>query len=365
LNPETGPGPPTLTETRSFPSPALATRQLPRTGQVLTTLGMGCAPLGSWYKRVSDADARAAVDAAWNAGVRLFDTAPFYGYTLSEHRLGEAMRDRPRDAWVLSTKVGRMMRPLKALRAPGAPLVNDWIDPLPFEPVFDYSAAAMRRSIEDSLQRLGVQHIDIALIHDIGVFTHAELQAHYWAQLTTGGGFREMEVMRRERLIGAIGLGVNEWQVILDAMQHTDLDCCLLAGRYTLLEQGSLSPFLDECVKRQVGVIVGGPFNSGVLVSGPVKGALFNYAVADDSVLARASRLQQVCAEFGVPLAAAALQFPLAHPAVVSCIPGARDAAELQQIAAWLRHEIPDGLWTTLRERGLIDPAAPLPTEAR
>ena len=360
-----GLGPHTLSETVPSPSTALVTRNLPRTGQALTTLGMGCAPLGSWYKRVSDADARATVDAAWNVGVRLFDTAPFYGYTLSEHRLGEAMRDRPRADWVLSTKVGRTMRPIKALRAPGTPLVNDWIDPLPFEPVFDYSAAAVRRSIEDSLQRLGVQHIDIALIHDIGVFTHAELHASYWQQLTAGGGFREMEAMRREGLIGAIGLGVNEWQVILDAMQHTDLDCCLLAGRYTLLEQGSLSPFLEECVKRQVGVIVGGPFNSGVLVSGPVKGALFNYAVADDSVLARASRLQQACAEFGVPLAAAALHFPLAHPAVVSCIPGARDAAELQQIAAWLQHEIPAGLWATLRERGLIDRAAPLPTEAR
>ncbi len=354
-----------MTATQPTRSPPLATRLLPRTGQALTVLGMGCAPLGSWYKRVSDADARATVDAAWNAGVRLFDTAPFYGYTLSEHRLGEAMRDRPRSEWVLSTKVGRMMQPLKAPRAPGTPLVNDWIDPLPFEPVFDYSAAAVRRSIEDSLQRLGVQHIDIALIHDIGVFTHAELHAQYWQQLTTGGGFREMEAMRREGLIGAIGLGVNEWQVILDAMQHTDLDCCLLAGRYTLLEQGSLTPFLEECVKRQVGVIVGGPFNSGVLVSGPVKGALFNYAPADDSVLARASRLQQACTEFNVPLAAAALQFPLAHPAVVSCIPGARDATELQQIAAWLNHDIPAGLWNALRERGLIHSAAPLPTETR
>ena len=340
---------------------ALPLRKLPRTGHSVTALGMGCAPLGSWYRRVSDADARAAVDAAWNAGIRFFDTAPFYGYTLSEHRLGEAMRNRPREQWVLSTKVGRMMRPLKALRPPGTPLVNDWIDPLPFEPVFDYTASAVRRSIEDSLQRLGVQHIEIALIHDIGTVTHGEQNAHFWQQLTAGGGFREMEAMRREGLIGAIGLGVNEWQVILEAMQHTDLDCCLLAGRYTLLEQGSLSPFLDECVKRQVGVIVGGPFNSGVLVSGPVPGALYNYALADPRVLDRASALAAACAEFKVPLAAAALQFPLAHPAVVSCIPGGRDAAELRQIVDWLHQEIPAGLWATLRERGLIDPAAPVP----
>jgi D-threo-aldose 1-dehydrogenase len=342
-------------------TPALPTRLLPRTGQALTVLGLGCAPLGSWYRRVSDADARATVDAAWNAGMRLFDTAPFYGYTLSEHRLGEAMRDRARADWLLSTKVGRMMRPLQALRAPGTPLVNDWIDPLPFEPVFDYTASALRRSIEDSLQRLGVQHIDIALVHDIGVVTHAERHAHHWAQLTDGGGLREMELMRREGLVGAVGLGVNEWPVILATMQHIDLDVCLLAGRYTLLEQGALEPFLGECVRRQVGVIVGGPFNSGVLVSGPVPGALYNYAPADTAVLERATHLKQACDEFNVPLAAAALQFPLAHPAVVACIPGARDAAEVQQLLAWLAQRIPPALWTTLRERGLVDAAAPLP----
>ena len=342
-------------------SPLLPQRALPRTGQQLTTLGMGCAPIGSWYRHVSDADARSAIDTAWAAGIRLFDTAPFYGYTLSEHRLGEAMRERPRSEWLLSTKVGRMMRPLQSLRAPGAALVNDWIDPLPFEPVFDYSAAAIRRSIEDSLQRMGVQHIDIALVHDIGTFTHGEQNAHHWQQLTAGGGFRELEAMRREGLVGAIGLGVNEWPVILEAMQHTDLDCCLLAGRYTLLEQGSLDPFLAECVKRQVGVIVGGPFNSGVLVSGPAKGALYNYAVAEGSVLERAAALASACAEFGVPLAAAALQFPLAHPAVVSCIPGGRTATELRQIVDWLQRPIPAGLWALLRERGLIDAAAPVP----
>ena len=342
-------------------TPALPTNTLPRTGHRLTSLGMGCAPLGSWYRRVSDADARSAVDAAWDAGIRFFDTAPFYGYTLSEHRLGDAMRNRPRGDWVLSTKVGRMLRPLKALRASGTPLVNDWIDPLPFEPVFDYTASAVRRSVEDSLQRLGVHHIEIALIHDIGTVTHGDQNAHYWQQLTAGGGFREMEAMRREGLIGAIGLGVNEWQVILEAMQHTDLDCCLLAGRYTLLEQTSLSPFLEECVKRQVGVIIGGPFNSGVLVSGPVKGAMYNYAPADQPVLDRAAALAATCGEFKVPLAAAALQFPLAHPAVVSCIPGGRDATELRQIVDWLNQPIPTALWAALRERGLIEPTAPLP----
>ena len=239
-------------------------------------------------------------------------------------------------------------------------IANDWIAPLPFEPVFDYSAAALRRSVEDSLQRLGVFHIDIALIHDIGQYTHGDQHAALWRQLVDGG-FREMETMRREGLIGAIGLGVNEWPVIMDAMQHIDLDCSLLAGRYTLLEQASLSPFLEECVKRRVGIIVGGPFNSGVLVSGPVAGALYNYAAADDQVLARAGRLQQVCKAFGVPLAAAALQFPFAHPAVVACIPGARDAAEVAQLGAWLHQPIPADLWDTMRRDGLIAEGAPVP----
>ena len=338
----------------------MAARVLPRTGQQLTSLGLGCAPLGSWFKRVSDADARATVDAAWSLGIRLFDTAPFYGYTLSEHRLGEALRDRPRDDWLLSTKVGRLMRPLRQARAPDLRIPNDWIDPLPFEPVFDYSASALRRSVEDSLQRLGVFRIDIALIHDIGKYTHGDQNAALWQQLVDGG-FREMETMRREGLIGAVGLGVNEWPVILDAMQHIDLDCSLLAGRYTLLEQASLSPFLDECVKRQVGIIVGGPFNSGVLVSGPVPGALYNYAAADDQVLARAGQLQQVCAQFGVPLATAALQFPLAHPAVVACIPGARNAAEVAQLGAWLHQPVPSDLWAAMRRQGLIAEAAPVP----
>ena len=351
----------TATRNATITSPAMPRRLLPRTGHALTALGMGCAPLGSWYKAVTDDAARATVDAAWDAGVRFFDTAPFYGYTLSEHRLGEAMRSRPRGDWVLSTKVGRLLRPLPEPRAPGAALPNDWIDPLPFEPVFDYTAGAIRRSLEDSLQRLGVQHVEIALVHDIGTMTHGERSAHHWAQLTEGGGLRELEAMRREGLVGAIGLGVNEWQVIRDVMQHVDLDCCLLAGRYTLLEQTSLKPFLEECVQRQVGIVVGGPFNSGILVSGPVEGALFNYVKAPPEVLAHARQLLQVCTEFQVPLAAAALQFPLAHPAVVSCVPGARDAAELRQIVDWLHHPIPAALWQALRSRGLIDAAAPLP----
>lgn len=338
-------------------------RRLPRTGHALTLLGMGSAPLGSLYAHVSDEMARDTVHRAWDAGIRFFDTAPFYGYGLAEHRIGEALREKPRGAWTLSTKVGRLLRPSTTFPAADghATGADSWVRPLPFEPVFDYSAAGIRRSLEDSLQRLSTHRIDIALVHDIGRYTHGALHERYWEQLTLGGGLRELESLRHEGLIGAIGLGVNEWQVVLDTMEHADLDCVLLAGRYTLLEQGALSPFLDTCVKRQVGVIVGGPFNSGVLATGASTGAKYDYAAAPPDVIERVRRLQQACDEFKVPLAAAALQFPLAHPAVMSCIPGPRDAAEFAQIVQWLRHEIPPGLWPALRNRGLIDAAAPLP----
>jgi D-threo-aldose 1-dehydrogenase len=234
--------------------------------------------------------------------------------------------------------------------------------------VYDYTAGAVRRSVEDSLQRLGTNHIDLALVHDIGRFQHGEQHAHYWAQLTGsgqgGGGFRELEALKREGLIGAIGLGVNEWEVVMDAMQHTDLDCTLLAGRYTLLEQASLNPFLSQCVQRGVGIIVGGPFNSGILAAGtqgPSAVANFNYAAAPPEVVKRVQQLQVVCATFDVPLAAAAVQFPLAHPAVVSVVPGARNAAELQGIVQWMRHPIPPALWQALRSRGLLHADAPVP----
>jgi len=340
----------------------IETRRLARTGHALSVLGLGTAPLGSLYAKVSDAGARDTIAAAWYAGIRFFDTAPFYGHGLAEHRLGEALRDKPRDGWLLSTKVGRLLRPVPS----GSPVPSDhagdaWVEPLPFEPVFDYSAAGVRRSVEDSLQRLGTHRIDIALVHDIGRLTHGERHARHWEELVAGGGFRQLEALRAEGRVGAIGLGVNECEVVMDTLQQIDLDCVLLAGRYTLLEQGALAPLLATCVHRRVGVIVGGPFNSGILASGPSPGARFNYAEAPPEVLERVSRLQQACAEFDVPLPAAALQFPLAHPAVVSCIPGARDSAELRQILDWLRREIPVDLWQTLRRRGLIDEAAPLP----
>jgi D-threo-aldose 1-dehydrogenase len=328
-------------------------RKLPRRDISLSSMGLGCAQLGGLYQAVGDAEARAIVDAAWDLGVRYFDTAPYYGYTLSERRLGAALRARPRASYVLSTKVGRLMLPDPHVR-PGE---SGWAEPLPFRPHYDYSYDGIKRSHEDSLQRLGMDRVDILYVHDIGRATHGELHAHYWEQLTRGGGLRALEQLRGEGSVGAIGLGVNEWQAVAEAMDACDLDCALLAGRYTLLEQGALEPLLDRCAQRGIGIVIGGPFNSGILAGN----RKFNYEDAPAHIVERADAMAAVCARAGAPLQAAALQFPMAHPAVVSCIPGAQSVAQLRQNAGWFAQPLPAALWDALAQRGLIDRRAPIP----
>ena len=343
-------------------SPPLPTRAVPRTGQRLSVLGMGGAPLGGLFEAGSAASARAAVDAAWDAGIRYFDTAPYYGYTLSEHRMGEALREQPRDSFVLETKVGRLLDPLppNASRDGVKKRGDAWASPLPFAPRYDYSGSGLRRSIEDSLQRLGTNRIDIALVHDIGTVTHGDAHAPHWAALT-GTGFRELEAMKREGLIGAFGLGVNEWEVISAALEYADLDISMLAGRYTLLEQASLHPLLDQCLSRQVGIVVGGPFNSGVLAAADPEKSHFDYESVPTHIVARVKALGRVCQAHGVPLPAAALQFPLAHPAIVSVVPGPRSAAQLGGIIDWWNLTIPAALWTDLKAEGLLSADTPTP----
>ncbi|WP_332878689.1 aldo/keto reductase [Massilia sp. S19_KUP03_FR1] len=326
---------------------------LARSGVKLTRLGMGGAAIGGLYEACSAAAARAAVEGAWALGLRYFDTAPFYGYTLSEHRLGEALRERPRGEFTISTKAGRLMLPDASVQ-PGA---DGWAAPLPFRPHYDYTFDAILRSHQDSLQRLGMAYVDILFVHDIGAVTHGAAHAHYWAQLTTGGGFRALEQLRSSGQVKAIGLGVNEAEVVVQAMQECDLDCTLLAGRYTLLEQAALSPLLAACSRQGNAIVIGGPFNSGVLAGN----GKFNYADAPDAVRQRVARLGAVCEQFGVPLQAAALQFPMAHPAVVACIPGGRDVAQMRQNAAWFEQPIPAGLWPALKQAGLVDERAPVP----
>jgi D-threo-aldose 1-dehydrogenase len=331
--------------------------RLPRGPLELTRLGLGCAQLGGLFQPMTDAEARALVDAAWELGIRYFDTAPYYGFGLSEQRLGAALRERARAEVVVSTKVGRLLRPDPGVR-PGE---CGWAAPLPFRPHYDYSHDAVLRSHEDSLQRLGMDRIDILYVHDIGQVTHGARGAHYWDQLTRGGGLRALARLREEGAIGAFGLGVNEWQVVAAAMDECALDCVLLAGRYTLLEQASLEPLLERCALAGTAVVIGGPFNSGIL-AGSNK---FNYEDAPRAIVERVQRIGALCQEFGAPIQAAALQFPMAHPAVVSCIPGAQDVGQLRQNARWFSQPLPDALWDALVGAGLVDARAPLPGRAR
>lgn len=326
--------------------------KLPRGDLSLTAFGLGCSQMGGLYRATTDDEVAGVFAAAWDAGVRYFDTAPFYGYSRSEHRLGMQLADRPRADFVLSTKVGRLLRP-DASVAPGD---DGWATPYPFRPQFDYSYGGIMRSFADSQQRLGQACIDILYVHDIGRATHGDAHLQHWTQLTAGGGFRALDELRAGGVIKAVGLGVNEWEIIHDSLQEFDLDIAMLANRYTLLEQQSLT-LLDECRQRGTAIVVAGVFNSGVLV-GKNK---FDYADAPPAVVKRVKALQATCAEFSVPLPAAAIQFPMAHPAVVSCVVGTRNAAQFTQNQAWFEQEIPDNLWVALRERGLVDARSPLP----
>jgi D-threo-aldose 1-dehydrogenase len=328
-------------------------RELPRTGLSLPVFGLGCAQIGGLFRSMSDADAATLLASAWQQGIRLFDTAPYYGHGRSEHRVGAALAQLPRDEVVLSSKAGRLLVPDASVR-PGD---GGWADPLAFRPVFDYSRDGIMRSLEDSLQRLGLARIDVLYVHDIGELTHGGSHAGFWQQLTTGGGFRALDDLRRGGVVRAVGLGVNEWQVAHASLQAAELDVIMLAGRYTLLDQASLSPFLDECVERGTGVVAAAPFNSGVLAGGDT----FDYGQLPPAVRSRVQALLRVCEEFDVPLPAAALQFGLAHPAIVSCVAGARDSVELAQNIAWFEQALPPAFWHALRERGLVDGRAPLP----
>jgi D-threo-aldose 1-dehydrogenase len=335
---------------------AADTRPLGRTGLRVSQIGFGGAPLGNLFAALSEADAAGAVGSAFAAGIRLFDTAPLYGHGLSEHRIGAALRHCRRDDFVLATKVGRLLRP-DASAAGG-----HYRDILPFAVRFDYSYDGVLRSVEDSLQRLGLARIDIVHIHDVDVWTHksqAAMDARFAEVM--GGGYRALVRLREEKAIGAIGVGVNEWQACQRFAEAGDFDCFLLAGRYTLLEQAALDSFLPLCVARDIAVIIGGPFNTGILATGAVPGATYNYQPATPEVIERVDRIAAVCGRHGVALASAALQFPLHHPAVASVIPGARSPAEIAANLATFEAKVPQALWAELKAEGLLRADAPTP----
>jgi D-threo-aldose 1-dehydrogenase len=331
-------------------------RPIGRTKLKVSVFGQGGAPLGGNLAPTPWPQAEATLDFAWENGIRFYDTAPFYGYGLSEHYFGNGLRKHDRDDYVLSTKVGRLLKPRFQPQDPKDP----WKQPLPFEPVFDYGYDATMRSFEDSLQRLGLNRIDILLIHDIGATTHFEKQdMHMKAAME--GGYKALKKLRDEGVIGALGMGVNEWEVCMDAMRHGDFDTFLLAGRYTLLEQEALNVFLPECEKRGTTIIIGGPFNSGILAVGAKPGTTYNYEPAPKEILDKVAKIEKVCADHKVPLAAAALQFPLTHPSICSVIPGSRSVEELKRNLDLFRFKIPTSLWSDLKSAGLMRSDAPTP----
>lgn len=318
----------------------------------LPRLGFGGASVGNLYAPLSDAAARAVIDAALAAGIGYFDTAPHYGFGLSETRLGEALAGRD---VMISSKVGRRLEPIATSERER----HGFVDAAPFESVFDYTHDGVMRSFEDSLRRLRRDRIDVLLAHDLGRATHGDAHAGHLRDFLDGG-YRAMRDLKDAGAVGAIGLGVNEQAVCEEVLDHADVDVFLLAGRYTLLEQTALEGFLPRCAARGVGIVVGGPFNSGALVE--TGGTLhYNYAAAPADVVERVERLRRVCAAHGVPLAAAALQFPLAHPAVLSVIPGMATAAQVVDATHWLSLVIPAALWSDLRSQGLIRADAPVP----
>jgi D-threo-aldose 1-dehydrogenase len=327
-------------------------------------IALGAAPLGNLYARVGDEDAIGVVRRAYRAGVRYFDTAPHYGNGLSEHRVGSALRDVARGDYLLSSKVGRLL-----IADDGAPRdQNGYVGVLPFVQRYDYTGDGTRRSIEDSLQRLGVSRLDIVYIHDIDRDTHGEAFAPRFRDAMEGA-VPALARLKRDGAIGGYGLGVNDWRVCMDALAHADLDFILLAGRYTLLDQSALPELLPESERRGVKIVLGGPYNSGILATGahPPRGApaYFNYAPASAAIVAKVERIEAVCAAHAVPLRAAALQFPRAHPAVATVLVGARSAAEIDENVALANAPIPADFWRALKSEGLLPDGAPLPGGSR
>ncbi|HXC89436.1 MAG TPA: aldo/keto reductase [Stellaceae bacterium] len=332
--------------------PSFEKRRIGRTGVEVTALGLGCATLGGSRIEVAREEAEAIVRAAWEAGVRYVDTAPFYGVGRAERCVGDALRAAPRDEWVLSTKVGRLLRPRQGPANGEAPR-----QPMPFDVVYDYSYDGIMRSFEDSLQRLGLARIDILYVHDIGAMQHGEAHPGLMRTLRDSG-YRALETLRGTGAVGAIGIGVNEREVLLEAMAWGAWDAFLLAGRYTLLEQAPLDDLLPKCLEAGTSIVVGGPLNSGILAGRDT----WNYRAAPPEIVARVDAIRTVCERHRVPLAAAALQFPLAHPAVAAIIPGPRNVAEFHANLELLRHPIPSQLWADLRAAGLLHPRAPTPS---
>ncbi len=340
----------------------MKTRSWNRTGNNridFTELGFGSAPLGNLYRAISETDAQDILQAAWDTGCRFFDTAPLYGLGLAETRLNHFLRSKPRDQYVLATKAGRLLDVCAPDQRTG---IGKFFDTPTRRQRYDYSYDGVMRSFEFSLERLGLDRIDILHVHDLCIFTHGTKAASdQRIEEFMASGYHAMIALRDQGVIKAIGGGINEWEVCQTLTERGDFDLFLLAGRYTLLEQEALTSFLPLCQKRGIGIIIGGPYNSGILASGPKPGAFYNYSEAPQEILDRVGRIQAVCRRHNVPMVEAALQFPLLHDVVVSVIPGGQAVREVQQNAANLSAKTPVQLWRDLKAEGLVREDAPTP----
>jgi D-threo-aldose 1-dehydrogenase len=333
-------------------------RRIGRTPVTVTRLGFGGAPIGGLFTPVADSDAIATVRRGWELGIRYFDTAPLYGYGASERRTGAGLAGRPRDEFTISTKVGRLVRPADAVAA-GADVDRQeldgredayYADTGSRRVIFDYSYDGVTRSVEESLERLGLERVDIAFIHD---------PDDHWEE-AIGEAYPALERLRQDGLVRAIGAGMNQSAMLARFAREGDFDVFLLAGRYTLLDQSALADLLPICEEKEIGVVVGGVMNSGILAD-PRPGSRFDYAPAAPDVVERAGRLAAICARHGVSLRAAAVQFVLAHPAVVSVVAGVRRIDHLEEYPALFSVPIPPDVWAELRSEGLLLPDASVP----
>ena len=326
--------------------------RLGRASLTVSRLGLGTAWFGNFLYPTRPETVADTLEAALDAGIRLVDTAPFYGLGLAEQRIGPVLRSRPRDSFVLCTKVGRMLRP----RTPDDPDLLDqgrpvFVDAPPLHPYFDFSYDAALRSVEESLERLGLDRVDIALIHDP--------DDHY--EQAVAGAYRALERLRAEGTVSAIGVGMNQAEMLVRFARETDIDCVLLACRYTLLDQSGLVELLPLCADKGIAVIIGGVYNTGYLAN-PLPGGIYNYRPATPEIYGRALRIREICERYSVPLKTAALRFPFGHPAVTTVLAGVRDRRELEENVAALQYPIPEQMWQELRAEGLLPEHAPIPS---
>ncbi|MER9656733.1 aldo/keto reductase [Mesorhizobium sp. M0152] len=329
-------------------------RRIGQTALEVTEVSFGGAAIGGLYRACSREAAMETLQGAWEAGLRYFDTAPFYGFGLSERRFGDFLRYKPRDSYVLSTKVGRLFRPVPEDQVPD----HSYVDPLPFALDYDYSYDGIMRSVDFSYARLGLNKIDILFVHDIGVYTHgAEKTKLHFRQLMDGG-LKALEELKRSGTISAYGLGVNEVQICLDVMRRAPLDCILLASRYSLLDRSAEAELLPLCRAQKTSLVIGGVFNSGILATGPVQGAHFDYQPASRDVLDRVGAMEKIAGEGGYPLAAAAFQFPLHEPSVATVLTGTAKLANLTRNLELLDVDVPETEYARYRPYTVVQELA-------